>query len=118
MGQGKFKGGQALILSTEDVIEDFIDTIQKFYKKNCKDKILFRKLNRHETVTIDDVEFTYWREFVCYKMCEYLKQIVPSAYVECNLDGNDSNIVIELDEKQGLRLEQVLQLATVYLMEK
>ena len=87
-------------MTTEDMIEDFIQHGMKAYKKNSKGSAIARNLDRHEPVMLDSYEFSYWREWTVYKMCEYLKIIMPDIHVECVLDGNDSAIGIELTDEQ------------------
>lgn len=101
-------------MTTADLIEEFIQVGMKAYKKNSKGSVEASRLDRHQPIVIDNVEFTCWREWTCYKMCEYLKDTIPDMYVECNLDGNDSNIVIEVTDEQ----QQVLNREIFLFLEK
>lgn len=94
-------------MTTEDMIEDFIQKGIKAYKKLYRCTPEGHKLDRHEKVTIKDIEFSCWRELAVFKMSEYL-YVDHSVSVEVFLDGNNSKLLIEIDEKQQQRLNNVL----------
>ena len=54
-------------MTTEDLLEALISSGVKAYKKLNKNTPEGRKLNRHESVAIEGVEFTCWREYAVYK---------------------------------------------------
>ena len=90
------------------MIEEFISMGIKAYKKNSRGSLEARKLDRHESVMIQGQEFSYWREYVVYKMAEYICEIIPQSKVEVTLDGNDSTIQIELDDSEHQKLNREL----------
>jgi len=97
-------------MTTEDMIEEFIQLAMKAYKKNSKGSVEARKLDRHESVMIQGQEFSYWREYVVYKMAEYIHKIIPDAKIEVLLDGNDSAIKIELNNFEQQKLNRQMHL--------
>lgn len=102
-------------MTTEDMIETFISEGIRAYKKNSGDCFEARRLNRHESVVIEGQEFKCWREYVIYRMAEYICKIIPEAKVEIVLDGNDSTIKIELNnfEQQKLNRKMFLFLQKI-----
>lgn len=97
-------------MTTEDLIEELISSGIKAYKKLNKNTPEGRKLDRHENVTIEGVEFTYWREYAVYKTAEYISEIIPPKQVEVTLDGNDSVLTIICDEEEQLEINRKLYL--------
>ena len=92
-------------MTTEDIIERFIDEGLHAYKKNYRHKSLYaRRLDRHEPIEIDGYEFSCWREYVVYKMAQYIKEIVPDSELEVDLDGNNSTIRLALSEEEQRKL--------------
>lgn len=90
-------------MTTEDLVESFIQMGYRCYKIAYKEHELYEKLSRHIPIEIEGISFTYFREFVCYKMAKYIKSVIPDAKIEVNLDGNNSNIELELtDEEQRI----------------
>ena len=86
------------------MIEEVVELATKRYKKNSKGCKEYDYLNQHKAVEIDGITFHYWREYGIYKVCEYLKEKIPEADIECILDGNNSsiNICITDDEERVL----------------
>lgn len=86
------------------MIEEVIELATDRYKKNSKGSKEYSYLNQHKPVEIDGITFHYWREYGVYKVCEYLREKLPEADIECILDGNDSsiNICITDDEERIL----------------
>lgn len=97
-------------MTTEDFIEEIIAKSMKAYKKDGGNCLEGRKLSRHEPVMIQGYEFCCWREYVVFKVCEYLKEKCPTAEVECFLEGNDSRIEIALDDKEKQQLTTTMYL--------
>ena len=93
-------------MTTEDLIEKFISEGVDAYKKNSRNCLEARRLNRHEPVEVDGYEFRYWREYVVYRMAEYIKGKLPDSDVEVELDGNDSMIRIGLDDSEQEKLNR------------
>ena len=88
------------------MLEEVIQLSQKAYKKNSKGFREWLKLQRHETVFIDNIPFNYWREYAVYKVCEYLKDKCPNSSVECFLEGNNSYIKLSVDDKEQQELNR------------
>ena len=88
-------------MTTEDMIERLIELSYPAYKKNSRGCIEARKLDRKEPVVIDGIEFSCWKEYICYKVCEYIKSKIPEAELELELDGNDSTINLSLNDKES-----------------
>ena len=86
------------------MIEEVVELATERYKKNSKGSKEYDYLNQHKAVEIDGITFHYWREYGIYKVCEYLKEKLPEADIECILDGNNSsiNICITDDEERVL----------------
>lgn len=100
-------------MTTQDLIEQFIDAGMRAYKKNYKRKNCSqaRRLDRHEPVMIngvEDVTFHYWREVVVYKMAEYIQEILPDAEVNMILDGNNSTIELTITDEEQRTLNSKL----------
>lgn len=93
-------------MTTEDMVEEFIELGVKAYKKNSGDCLEARRLSRHEPIMIDGYEFCYWREYTVYRMVEYISKVIPTAKVEVELDGNNSTIQIELDDSEQEKLNR------------
>lgn len=91
-------------MTTEDMIARIIELAYPAYKKNSKGCLEARKLDRKEPVEIDGYTFTCWYEYVCYKVCEYIKSKIPDAELELVLDGNDSTINVSLDDDEHRNL--------------
>lgn len=97
-------------MTTEDLIEELISSGVKAYKKLNKNTPEGRKLDRHESVAIEGVELTCWREYAVYKTAEYLSEIIPPRQVEVILDGNDSVLTIACDEKEQQEINRKIYL--------
>lgn len=95
-------------MTTEEMIEKIIDGGVKAYKKNSKGCKEFDMLNRHETVTIDGVDFNYWREYGVYKTAEYLKEKLPDCMINVTLDGNNSDLDIEMTDEEQKKINAIL----------
>ena len=93
-------------MCTEDLIEKIIDVSYPFYKRNSRGCVEALKLDRKEEVEIDGTIFCCWREYVCFKVAEYLKEKCPEAHVILELDGNNTIIQIEIDDSQQQQLNQ------------
>ena len=92
-------------MTTEDMVERFIDEGIRAYKKNYRDRSLYaRKLDRHEPIEIDGNEFTCWREYVCYKMAQYIMEILPTCNISVDLDGNNTQLRLELTDNEQRKL--------------
>lgn len=94
-------------MTTEDIIEDFIQKGIKAYKKLYRATPEGHKLDRHESIRIKDNEFSCWRELTVFKMGEYLNEDF-NIPVTVELDGNNSKLIIEIDDKQQQKLNNVL----------
>lgn len=87
-------------MTTEDMIEVFLEKGTWAYKKLNKNTKEGMKLYRHEKVEIEGQVFTCFREYATYKMSEFLKENLPEAYVEVTLNGNDSTILLEVSDEE------------------
>lgn len=95
-------------MTTEDMIEQIIDLSYRKYKKISKGCKEYDLLNRKIPVVINGIEFTGWREYVCYKVCEFIKSKIPEAELELELNGNDSIIALEMDDEEKQKLNNKL----------
>ena len=95
-------------MTTEDMIERIIDLSYRKYKKISKGCKEYDLLNRKIPVVIDGIEFTGWREYVCYKVCEFIKNKIPEAELELELNGNDSIIALEMNDEEKQKLNNKL----------
>ena len=90
------------------MIEQVLDLATARYKKLSKGSPEYTRLNMHKEVVVDGISFHYWREYGVYKVCEYLKEKLPEADIECVLDGNDSNIVLSITDEEERTLNPKL----------
>ena len=95
-------------MTTEQMIEEIINAAYPLYKKNSRGSIECDKLNRKESVDIDGITFNCWREYVCYKVAQYLKEKCPDCIVDLQLDGNNTVIQLEIDDEQQKRLNMIM----------
>lgn len=96
-------------MTTEELVEDFIEAGVKVYKKNYKNCPEGIKIYRHEPVVLQGIEFNCWREYAVYKMGQYIQEVCPEIGIEIELDGNNSVIKLDIpsDEVQQ-KLNSVL----------
>lgn len=87
-------------MNCSEMIEEVVELATQRYKKLSKGSKEYDLINQHRPVEVDGITFHYWREYGVYKVCEYLKEKLPEADVECILDGNDSNIVISISDEE------------------
>lgn len=93
-------------MSTEELIEEMIELSYPFYKRNSRGCVEALKLDRKEPVDIDGIIFSCWREYVCFKVAEYLRDKCPEAHIELELNGNDTVIHLEVDDSEQQTLNQ------------
>lgn len=91
-------------MTTEEMIEEIIEYVYPIYKKHSKGCIEALKLDRKEEVEIDGTVFSCWREYVCFKVAEYIKEKCPEAHVDLELNGNQTSIQLEIDNDQQQKL--------------
>lgn len=94
---------------TAELIDYIVDQGMKAFKKlhgNCEEG---RKLSRHEPVEMDGFVFTYWREFVVYKMAQYIQEMCPSAEVEIDLCGNDTSLKVGVTDGEQESLDTQME---------
>ena len=93
-------------MTTEELIEAFMDAGLKAFKSERKRSSDARKLDRHETIELppDGVKVSCWREFVAYKMAEWIQETVPTCTVELELAGNDTVLSVEATEEENKKL--------------
>ncbi|MBR1818255.1 MAG: hypothetical protein IJ772_05330 [Bacilli bacterium] len=101
-------------MTSEDLIEKVIDVATDVYKKNSRGSPEARRLDRHEPITVDGYQFSYWREYASYKMCELICDTIPELEkgtdIRLLLDGNDSTIEVTLTDHQQEKLNRNLYL--------
>ena len=95
-------------MTTEEILESFIEEGARSYKKLSRNSPEGRKLTRKEPVEIDGVEFSCWREYAVYKAAEHISSILPGVPISVDLDGNDTVIKIEVDSKEEQKLNGAL----------
>lgn len=95
-------------MTTEDMIEQLIELSYHKYKKISKGCKECDMLNKKIPVVIDGIEFTGWREYVCYKVCEFIKSKIPEIELELELDGNNSIIALEMNDDEKRKLNNKL----------
>lgn len=93
-------------MGTEELIEQIIDAAYLVYKRNSRGCVEALKLDRKEPVNIEGTVFSCWREYVCYKVAEYLKDKCPEAEVTLELDGNNTQIMLSVSNEQQQSLNQ------------
>lgn len=91
-------------MTTEEIIETFIEEGVAAYKKNYKNTILYRALQRHDDFIYEGQTFNYFRELSVYKTGQWIKEILPDVSVEVNLSGNESNIQLEISDEDLRKL--------------
>lgn len=95
-------------MDIESMIERFIDLGIKAYKKKYRKKLLGRKLDRHETIKLDGVKISCWKELAVYKMAQYIMEIIPGIDISYSLEGNNSNIEICIDDDEEEKIKSEL----------
>lgn len=90
-------------MTTEDMITEIYNFAYKFYKRN-RNCLEGRKLDRHESVKIENNIFSYWKEYVMFKVAEFLQDKLPFAIVECTLDGNNTTIDLTCSDVEQTEL--------------
>lgn len=97
-------------VETERLIEEFMEAGLKAFKSERIRSSEARKLDRHETIELppDGVKVSYWREFVAYKMAEWIQETVPACTVELELAGNDTTLTVELTDEERKLLSDEL----------
>lgn len=95
-------------MTTEDMIEDFIQAGRKAFVKLYGKTPEGMKLSRKEKVVIQEQEFSCWREYTVFKMAEYIMEVLPEAKVSVELDGNDTELHLEISNEEQQKLNNVL----------
>ena len=85
-------------MTTEDMINRFIDEGVKAYKRNWEGSEEKSRVNMHLPITFCGQEFRYWKEIAVYKVGEQINSFCPTAKVDVYIDGNDSRIEVELSD--------------------
>ena len=95
---------------TESLIEEFMEAGLKAFKSERKRSSEARKLDRHEAIELppDGVKVSCWREFVAYKMAEWIQETVPTCTVELELAGNYTTLTVELTDEERKLLSDKL----------
>lgn len=91
-------------MTTSEMIQIIYDNSYVVYKKTARKTEDGSKLDRKEPVTIDGILFSCWREYVMYKVAQYLQEKLPYADVKVELNGNDTNIDLTCSEEEQQKL--------------
>jgi len=92
-------------MTTEEIIERFFAEGRHAFKVyTAKRSPEIRKLLRHEAVIIEGTEYTYLQELVVVKTAEYIRTILPNCDIEVILDGNDSTLILTLNDDEKRKL--------------
>lgn len=95
-------------MTTQELIETFINEGMYAFKKNHRDSKNGRMLDRHQPCVIEGNTFTCWRELIVYAICKYIQEQMPDVDVECILDGNDSTVELTLSDEEQRELNSKL----------
>lgn len=95
-------------MTTEDLIEEYIQAGRKAFIKLYGNTKEGGKLSRKEKVIIQNHEFTCWREYTVFKMAEYIAEILPNAEIKVELDGNNTVLQINISNEEQQKLNNVL----------
>ncbi len=97
-------------MTTEELIETFMEAGTKAFKSERKKSSDARKLDRHETIELlpDGVKVSCWREFIAYKTAEWIQETIPTCTVEVELAGNDTTLSVELSDEEHEKLSSEL----------
>lgn len=87
-------------MTTSEMIEELIQLSYRSYKRQSKGCLEASRLDRKQPTVIDGITFTCWHEYVCYKVCQYIKSKIPDAEVSLELCGNDSTVGVVLDDRE------------------
>ena len=93
-------------MTTEDMIEIFLEKGEWAYKKLNKKSVEGNKLYRHIPVEIEGHVFSCYREYTAYKMGEFLHENLTEAQVTVTLDGKDSTIEITVSDEEQQQINQ------------
>lgn len=97
-------------MTTNEMTEMLSDEIIKVFKRDLKKSERCRRLQRHETITVDGTEVHSWKELSLLKISEFMREVLPNADIELVIDGNNSQIVAKLDDNELEKLNSSLYL--------
>lgn len=95
-------------MTTEDLIETFIQEGIKAYKKLNRNTYEGRRLSQKIPVIIEGIEFSSWREYATYKTAERLRELLPSVSIEVTLDSDNTTLQIEVDDKEQRKINSAM----------
>ena len=95
-------------MTTQDLIETFIEEAVRSLKKNHRNQKEGRMLDRYEPVVLDGYTYTTWKEFAVHATAEHIRQILPEADIQVTLAGNDSNIELTISDEEQRKLNSSL----------
>lgn len=96
-------------MTTEEIIERFLsEGRHAFIKHTSKRSPEIRKLLRHEPVVIEGVEYSCLQELVVVKTAEEIRNVLPDCDIEVDLDGNNSTLVLTLNDEEKRKLTSSL----------
>lgn len=93
-------------MTTEKMIEIFLDKGAWAYKLLNKNTPEGRRLYTHQPVEIEGHVFTCYREYSAFKMGNFLKENLPEAEVVVTLDSNNSTIEITVSDEEQRKINQ------------
>lgn len=97
-------------MTTEDMVERLIELAYAKYKKLSLGCPEHDKLMKKEPVEIEGTVFRGFREYACYRISEFIRKEIPEATVELVLDGMDSTITIEMDDRENQEINRKMYL--------
>lgn len=84
--------------TTEKLLEILQDAGYKAFKKLNRNTIEYGMLQRHQLTIINGIPFNGWKEYVDYKMVEYLRD----NKIECWTDNGQIHLSVDDSEQQEL----------------
>ena len=91
-------------MTTADLVEAFVEEAVRALKKNHRHQMEGRMLDRHRPVEVQGYTYTTWREFAVHATAEHIRDILPDAGIQVTLDGNDSQIELDIDDEEQRKL--------------
>ena len=93
-------------MSTEEMVERLIELCYPLYKNNsrgCREALY---LDRKIPIDIEGITYSCWREYVCYKVAEYIKEKCGDVDVVVLFNGNDTRIELNISDEDQKVLNQ------------
>ena len=93
-----------IALTTEELIEIFIDEGVRAYRMNWRGTEYHSRLMMKLPIQWNGETISCFRELAVYMMGDWLHELVPDATVEVWLDGNESTIKVELNDEEQQKI--------------